>query len=61
MVISKRDSICMQALRSKYKVRHDWLRREPIKNASKTWQAIEKNEKVVAEGRLIHDGKWYLN
>jgi hypothetical protein len=23
MVISKRDSLCMQALRSKYKVRHD--------------------------------------
>jgi hypothetical protein len=50
MVISKRVSICMQALRSKHKVRHDWLRREPIKNASKTWQAIEKMKKLLLKG-----------
>ena len=41
-VISKRESICIQALRSKYKVRDDWLKANLIQNASPTWKAIER-------------------
>ena len=41
-VISKRGSICIQALRSKYKVHDDWLKAHLIQNASPTWKAIER-------------------
>ena len=41
-VISKRGSICIQALRSKYKVHDDWLKAHRIQNASPTWKAIER-------------------
>ncbi len=58
MVLSNRESICMQALRSKYKVRPDWLSREPFKNASQTWKAIERLKVLVAKGAcfLVGDG-----
>uniref|UniRef100_A0A2N9HDI6 RNase H type-1 domain-containing protein n=1 Tax=Fagus sylvatica TaxID=28930 RepID=A0A2N9HDI6_FAGSY len=53
MVTSRRDSICMQALRSKYKVRDDWLSTEPMLNASPTWKAIEKLKGSIAKGSDI--------
>lgn len=34
MVAFKRDSLCMQILRAKYKVDHSWLRSDPPKSAS---------------------------
>jgi ribonuclease HI len=58
MVASKRESLCMAMLRSKYKVRADWMRRNPIKGASPIWRAIEKSKKVIKKGAcfLVGDG-----
>ena len=50
MIASNRDSLCMNLLRSKYKVRVNWIQSEPSKNASPTWKAIEKTKTLVAKG-----------
>ena len=58
MVASKRESLCMEMLWSKYKVRDDWMRRNPIKGASPIWRAIEKSKKVIKKCAcfLVGDG-----
>ena len=58
MVISNRKSLCMDALRSKYKVRSDWLGKDLVKSASQTWKAIERLKSLVASGAcfLVGDG-----
>ena len=58
MVLSNRHSICMNALRSKYKVRSDWLRKDPMKNVSHTWRAIERMKVLVSKGAccMVGDG-----
>jgi hypothetical protein len=50
MVVSKRDSLCMNSLRSKYKLGGVWLRREPITNSSQTWKDIERLKKFIIKG-----------
>jgi hypothetical protein len=50
MVTSNRNSICMELLRKKCKVRRDWLSKEPMKTASPIWRAIEKTKKIVLKG-----------
>jgi hypothetical protein len=57
-VASDRDSICVRALRSKYKVDEDWLGSEPRKNASHLWRAIEKLRPIIKMGAcfLVGDG-----
>lgn len=58
MVASKGDSLCMSILRAKYKVRNDWLRREPLGNTSPIWKAIEGVKEIIVKGAcyLIGDG-----
>ena len=50
MIASKRDSLCMNLLRSKYKVKENWLQSEPSKNASPIWKEIEKTKPLIAKG-----------
>jgi hypothetical protein len=59
MIAYGRDSPCMNALRSKYKVRHGWINCEPLKNASPTWRAIDRLKATICKGvcYLIGDGK----
>ena len=59
MVASGRDSPCMNALRSKYKVRKGWINNEPPKIASPTWRAIERLKATVCKGAcfIIGDSK----
>ncbi|XP_030970863.1 uncharacterized protein LOC115991294 [Quercus lobata] len=59
MVASGKHSICMEVLRTKYKVKEDWLRAEPKKIASPTWRAIEDAKNLVVKGAcyLLGDGK----
>ena len=59
MVASGKQSICMEVLRTKYKVKEDWLRAEPKKIASLTWRAIEDAKNLVVKGAcyLLGDGK----
>jgi hypothetical protein len=59
MVASNRDSLCMRSLRSKYKVRSNWLRKDPVRNASPIWKAIEKTKTLILKGAcfLVGDGK----
>jgi hypothetical protein len=59
MVASNRDSLCMRSLRSKYKVRSNWLRKDPVRNASFIWRAIEKAKNLILKGAcfLVGDGK----
>jgi hypothetical protein len=53
MVTSNRNSICMELLRKKCKVRRDWLSKEPMKTASPIWRAIEKTKKCF-KGCVLH-------
>ena len=59
MMVSGRDSPCMCALRSKYKVHRGWLFSEPVKNPSATWRAIERLKPTIRKGVCftIGDGK----
>ena len=56
MVASKRDSPCIRALYSKYKVKEDWLRQEPRKNASSLWKAIENLKGLIRKGACFRVG-----
>jgi hypothetical protein len=58
MIVSGRDSPCMNALRSKYKVCDGWINSIPQKYASPTWRAIERLKPFVRKGAcfLIGDG-----
>ena len=58
MVATKRDSLCMQILREKYKIKHDWLRFNPPRSASPIWKAIEQAKSIIVKGAcyLIGDG-----
>ena len=58
MVASKRDSLCMMILRAKYKVRHDWLYKEPTKAASPIWKAIEGVKNIIVGGSCYLNRKW---
>jgi hypothetical protein len=57
--VSSRESPCMNALRSKFKVVEDWINREPLKNSSHTWRAIERLKPIIRKGAcfIIGDGK----
>jgi hypothetical protein len=56
MVLSNRESLCIQALRSKYKVSFDWLNCDPSKTASHTWKVIERLKCLVAKGACYKVG-----
>ena len=58
MIASKIDSLCMRILRVKYKVRNDWVRKNPPMRASPMWKAIERAKKLITKGAcyLIEDG-----
>jgi len=56
MIASKRDNLCMSILRSKYKVRQDWLFKESPKNASPTWGAIKSAKHTVIKGACYQVG-----
>ena len=58
MIVSNRNSICMKLVRSKYKVRGDWLFMDLVKNSSPLWRAIERVKKLIAKGAcfLVRDG-----
>ena len=58
MIVSKRDSLCMDILRAKYKVKQDWLQTDPHRNASPIWKAIKQAKKVIVKGAcyIIGDG-----
>ncbi|XP_075640415.1 putative mitochondrial protein AtMg00310 [Castanea sativa] len=57
-MVSKRESICMRILISKYKARDDWLQANVPENTSPIWKAIEKAKSIVSKGAcyLIGDG-----
>ena len=59
MVVSGKQSLCMEVLRAKYKVSNNWITKEPIKSASPTWRAIEAAKKLIEKGAcfLLGDGK----
>ena len=59
MVASNRDNLCMRILRSKYKVKKDWLRADALKKASPIWKAIESTKSIIKKGAcyMIRDGK----
>ena len=58
MIANKCDSLCMEILRTKYKVRHDWLHKDPHRKASPIWRAIENAKEIIVKGAcyLIRDG-----
>ena len=58
MVATKRDSMCMQILRRKYKIRGDWLLKGLAKNASPVWKAKERAKKIIVKCvcYLVGDG-----
>lgn len=58
MIASKRDSLYISILRARYKVKHNWLHKDPPKADSPIWKAIKTTKKIVAKGAcyLIGDG-----
>ena len=58
MVATKRYSLCMQILRVKYKIKHDWLRYDPSRSTSPIRKAIEQAKSIIVKGAcyLIGDG-----
>ena len=58
-VASNRQSLCMDVLRSKYKVNSGWLSANSVATAAPTWRAIEEAKKLVAKGGcfIIGNGK----
>ena len=58
MIASKRDNLFMSIMRAKYKVRHDWFRKDLPKSTSPVWKAIEAVKKFIIKGAcyLIRDG-----
>ena len=56
MVASNRDNMCMNLLRSKYKVRKDWMRKEVVTNAFPIWGAIENSKQVCRNGACYNVG-----
>nr|POF25614.1 putative mitochondrial protein [Quercus suber] len=50
LVASKHDSLCMEILRSKYKVQQDWLHKPPPKFSSPIWKAIEGAKSIIVKG-----------
>ena len=58
MIASKKDNLFMSIVTVKYKVRHDWLRKDPPKSTSPVWKAIEAVKKIIIKGAcyLIGDG-----
>ena len=59
MVASKSENLCIRVLRSKYRVRENWLRKESSKNGSTIWKAIEIEKPLIENGAcyLVGDGK----
>uniref|UniRef100_A0A2N9HH03 Reverse transcriptase domain-containing protein n=1 Tax=Fagus sylvatica TaxID=28930 RepID=A0A2N9HH03_FAGSY len=53
-----RNSLCIKALRNKYKVDREWMHREAPKNASPTWRAIERLKALISKGAcyIVGDG-----
>ena len=58
MIVSNRDRLCMRVLRTKYKIKHDWLRSNPPRTTSPIWRAIERAKSIILKGAcyLIGDG-----
>lgn len=54
----QRDNLCMSILRAKYKVRNNWLRKEPSRSTSPFGKAIEGVKEIIVKGAcyLIKDG-----
>ena len=50
MVVTKRDNLCINALRSKYKVDDEWMYKECKHSASQTWKAIDKMKNLISKG-----------
>lgn len=59
MVVSGKQSFCMEVLRTKYKVSNNWITEEPVKLACPTWRAIEAGKNLIEKGAcfLLGDGK----
>lgn len=57
-VASDRQSLCMDVLRSKYKVNNGWFTADPVAATSLTWRAIKEAKKLVTKGAcfLIGEG-----
>lgn len=57
MIAFKRDSLCMNILRAKYKISKAWLQYDPpSKTASPIWRAIEDAKKVIVKGACYKIG-----
>ena len=57
-VLSKKDSICIQVLHGKYKVRSNWLNHKSRFVASWSWKSIENSKSILSKGAciLVGDG-----
>lgn len=58
-VASDRQSLCMDVLRSKYKVNNGWFTTDPVAATSLTWRAIKEAKKLVAKGACFLIGGSY--
>ena len=57
-VLTKRNSLCVQTLLSKYKVRGNWLNHNSISSKSWIWKGIENAKQLLSKGAcmMVGDG-----
>uniref|UniRef100_A0A2N9ET81 Reverse transcriptase domain-containing protein n=2 Tax=Fagus sylvatica TaxID=28930 RepID=A0A2N9ET81_FAGSY len=55
-ILSKKDSLCVKLLLSKYKIRGNWLNQTPNSKGSWTWRGIEKSKHILSKGACMAVG-----
>ena len=55
-ILSKKDSLCVKLLLSKYKIRGNWLNQTPNTKGSWTWRGIEKSKHILSKGACMAVG-----
>ena len=54
-----KDSLCVQAIKAKYKVGRNWLWEDPPKRASWAWKSINNAKSIILNGacKLVSNGE----
>ena len=52
-MLSRKDCLCIEVLRAKYKVHHNWLNQAPHSNASPVWKSLVGTKHLLSEACLL--------
>jgi hypothetical protein len=54
--LTKKDTLCVNILLSKYKVRGNWLNKNFVSNVYWTWRRVENSKHILSKRRLQDGG-----